>query len=68
MEAALTGSSLKEEHRALIGAALQGFWSSEAGMHEAFKGLITSFEVIFLSLRERGSSLLRFTLLILVTV
>jgi hypothetical protein len=46
MEAALTGSSLKEEHRTLIGTALQGFQSTEAGMREAFKGLITSFEVI----------------------
>ena len=36
MEAAMTGSSLKEEHRALIGAALQGFRSTEAGMREAF--------------------------------
>ena len=53
MEAALIGSSLKDEHRALIGAALQGFWSAEAGMHEVFKGLLTSFEVTLCLLRKR---------------
>ena len=46
MEEALTGSSLKEEHHALVGAVLQGFRSTEAGMLEAFKGLIKSFESI----------------------
>ena len=47
MEAALTGSSLKEEHRALIGVVLQGFRPVEAGMREVFKGLVMSFEVFF---------------------
>ena len=47
VRAALTGSSLKEVHHALIGAALKEFWSTETGMREVFKGLITSFEVFF---------------------
>lgn len=47
IEETLKGSSLKEEHRALIGAALQGFWSAGAGLHEVFKGFIMSFEVLF---------------------
>ena len=47
MEVALMGSSLKEEYRTLIGAALQGFRSIEARMREVFKGLVTSFEVFF---------------------
>ena len=45
MEETLKGSSLKEEHRALIGAALQGSRSAGAGLHEVFKNLVTSFDV-----------------------
>ena len=45
MEAALTGPSIAEEHRALIDTALQGFRSVEAEMREVFKGLFRSFEV-----------------------
>lgn len=47
MEEALTGSSIAEEHRALIGAALQGFRSAEARICEVFKGLVKNFEVCF---------------------
>ena len=47
IEVALMGSSLTKEHRALIGAALQGFRSTEARMREVFKGLVMSFEVFF---------------------
>jgi hypothetical protein len=47
MEDTLKGSSIKEEHRALIGAALQGFRSAGAGLHEVFKNLVASFEVCF---------------------
>jgi hypothetical protein len=47
MEDTLRGSSIKEKHRALMGAALQGFRSAEAGLHEVFKNLITSVEVCF---------------------
>ena len=36
MEDALKGSSIKEEHHALIGAALQGYRSAEAGLHSVF--------------------------------
>jgi hypothetical protein len=49
MEDTLKDSSIKEEHRALIGAALQGFQSTEAGLHEVFKNLVASFEVSFCS-------------------
>jgi hypothetical protein len=48
MEDALKGSSVKEEHRALIGTALQGYRSAGAGLHEVFKNLIAGFEVRFL--------------------
>ena len=48
-EEALKGCSLKEEHRALIGAALQGYRSIGAGLHEVFKSLVAGFEVCFLS-------------------
>jgi hypothetical protein len=48
MEDALKGSSVKEEHRALIGTALQGYRSAGAGLHEVFKNLIAGFEVHFL--------------------
>ena len=48
MEDTLKGSSIKEEHRALIGAALQGFRSTGASLHEVFKNLIVGFEVRFL--------------------
>lgn len=47
MKAALSGSSLEEEHREVIGAVLQGFWSTEAEMREVSKGLIMSFEIFF---------------------
>ena len=47
VEAALMGSSLKEEHRTLVGVALQGFRSAEARMREVFKGFIRIFEVLF---------------------
>lgn len=40
------GASLREEHRVLVGAVLQGFRSAKTGMHEVFKGLFTGFEVI----------------------
>jgi hypothetical protein len=50
MEAALTSSSIADEHCALIGTALQGFWSAEARICEVFKGLMMSFEVCLLSL------------------
>mgnify|MGYP006269369167 CR=1 FL=1 len=41
------GSSLKEEHHALISATLHGFPSIEAETREVFKGLVTSFKVFF---------------------
>jgi hypothetical protein len=46
VEETLKGSSLKEEH-ALIGAALRGFRSTGASLHEVFKNLVTSFEICF---------------------
>ena len=49
MEDALKGSSIKEEHRALIGVALQGYQSAGASLHEVFKNLIAGFQVCFLS-------------------
>jgi hypothetical protein len=49
MEDTLKDSSIKEEHRALIGAALQGYRSTGAGLHEVFKNLVAGFEVCFLS-------------------
>nr|XP_045089558.1 chromosome partition protein MukB-like [Aegilops tauschii subsp. strangulata] len=45
MEETLKGSSLKEEHCAMICATLQGFRSAGAGLNEVFKNLVTSFEV-----------------------
>ena len=45
MEDALKGSSIKEEHRALIGTALQGYRSAGAGLHEVFKNLVAGFKV-----------------------
>jgi hypothetical protein len=47
VEETLKGSSFKEEHHAMIGAALQGFQSAGGGLHEVFKNLITIFEVCF---------------------
>ena len=47
-EEALKGCSLKEEHRALIGTALEGYRSVEAGLREVFKSLVAGFEVCFL--------------------
>ena len=47
MEYTLKGSSIKEEHRALIGAVMQGFRSAEVVLHEVFKNLVASFEVRF---------------------
>ena len=51
VEEALKGCSLKEEHRALIGTALEGYRSIEAGLHEVFKNLIAGFEVRLLRIR-----------------
>ena len=51
MEDALKGSSIKEEHRALIGMALQGYRSAGAGLHEVFKNLVVGFEVCFLRIQ-----------------
>ena len=51
MEDTLKGSSIKEEHRALIGVALQGFRSAGAGLHEVFKNLIVGFKVRFLRIQ-----------------
>jgi hypothetical protein len=45
VEEALRGSSIKEEHRALIGTALEGYRSAGAGLYEVFKNLIVGFEV-----------------------
>jgi hypothetical protein len=50
-EEALRGCSLKEEHRALIGATLEGYRSAEAGLHEVFKNLVAGFEVRLLRIR-----------------
>ena len=51
----LNGLLVVEEHRALIGMALQGFQCAKPGMHEVFKCLIRSFEVCFLVLRTTFS-------------
>ena len=51
MEDALKGSSIKEEHRALIGSALQGYRSTGSGIHEVFKNLVAGFEVRFLHIQ-----------------
>ena len=42
------GSSIKEEHRALMGTALESYRSAGAVLHEVFKNLAAGFEVQFL--------------------
>ena len=45
MEEALSGSSIAEDHRALMGAILQSIQSVDSGLKEAFNGLLTGFKV-----------------------
>ena len=45
MEEALSGSTIAENHRALMGAVLQGIQSVDSGLKEAFNGLLTGFQV-----------------------
>ena len=56
-----------EGHRALIGTMLQGFWSAGAGLHEVFKNLVTSFELL-LYLYTRIIVVVKFSLQIHATV
>jgi hypothetical protein len=52
MEDALKGSSIKEEHRALMGTALESYRSAGAALHEVFKNLAAGFEVRILRIQR----------------
>jgi hypothetical protein len=45
MEDALNGSSISDDHRAIMGMVLKNLWSAETGMRVAFNGLLSGFEV-----------------------
>ena len=45
MEEALAGSSIAEDHCALVGAVLQGIQSVDSRLKQAFNGLLTGFKV-----------------------
>ena len=45
VEGALTSSSILPKQHALLGTALNQFWSAEAGVMEVFRDLAKGFEV-----------------------
>ena len=45
MEDDLKGSSIKEEHRALMGTVLESYRSAGAALHKVFKNLVAGFEL-----------------------